>query len=424
MKSVFALFLEKRKYSIHYKWFIWLIAIRPILDTLYEMKHVSAFLSPLYWIGVITPILGGIGIIKGYSRELTQASGSMLIRMILVVVVINVLGMVLMAGISLETASIGFKIILFPLMIIYCSTYAVKEKAFNIAISAMALGSIFVYGMIAFELAFGKISSRVTTGGVEAASGLFADPVSYGLYLNVSLACWLYLYTLNIGLGRYIIACVVILTVIGIISIGHLASLAIFVLVLLLYIQHISSRRSLMAAVFALVLLAAGYMMLNTEIKLYYEPKIAREMEVLRGQRDAAQGFHGRMTRWVDYENKWADINIIGKVFGVSLDFDARIWHSTWLLITPHNDYLRMGFMAGVVGLILYVLYLLKFVIYSFRLNENERFISWSAACLLCLYSLTTTPSLYPQIVYFASLVISYTLRSDSSRGVRIGDAR
>lgn len=39
------------------KWFIVLILIRPIVDNFYELKETSSLASPLYIVGVLTPIL-------------------------------------------------------------------------------------------------------------------------------------------------------------------------------------------------------------------------------------------------------------------------------------------------------------------------------------------------------------------------------
>ncbi len=38
------------------KWFILLLVFRPLLDNFYFLKEISPLLSPLYWIGVLTPV--------------------------------------------------------------------------------------------------------------------------------------------------------------------------------------------------------------------------------------------------------------------------------------------------------------------------------------------------------------------------------
>ena len=39
------------------KWFILLILLRPLIDNFYELKETSALASPLYIVGILTPIL-------------------------------------------------------------------------------------------------------------------------------------------------------------------------------------------------------------------------------------------------------------------------------------------------------------------------------------------------------------------------------
>src|SRR5690606_40353001 len=38
------------------RWFVVLVLVRPLLDTLYFLKEISPFLSPLYIVGVLTPV--------------------------------------------------------------------------------------------------------------------------------------------------------------------------------------------------------------------------------------------------------------------------------------------------------------------------------------------------------------------------------
>ena len=41
----------------HLKWFAVLVLIRPIIDNFYYLKNISPLLSPLYLVGILTPIL-------------------------------------------------------------------------------------------------------------------------------------------------------------------------------------------------------------------------------------------------------------------------------------------------------------------------------------------------------------------------------
>ena len=59
--------------SLHYtqKWFVILILLRPIIDNFYYLKAISPLVSPLYIVGVLTPILclWSISKIKNYYRS-------------------------------------------------------------------------------------------------------------------------------------------------------------------------------------------------------------------------------------------------------------------------------------------------------------------------------------------------------------------
>lgn len=409
MISAYRTFRKERELDFYARWFLWLLLLRPVLDTFYELKNVSAFASPLYWVGVGTPIMVAISILKGYKIDRDKLAGSVFVNIMIAMIVLNIAAVLMSAGVTMSSLEIVLKVSLFPFIYYYVSVYYRQSKYYDVAISAQALSSIFVYGMIIYEQVFGSITARYTTGGIEAASGLFADSVSYGMYLNISLVSWLYLYRRNIGVSKYFIVGVVAITVVGIISIGHLASLACFVLIIIFYFKSMVKQKPLVSMLIMSMLVVIVYLMFAEEFDKQYQPKIEREMEVFSGDRDAAQGFHGRMTRWVDFRDRWQDVSLFGRILGVSLDFDARIWHSAWLLITPHNDYMRIGFLTGIVGLLSYIAWLFRIYMSSRKLEDEYKFISIATISMFVLYSFTTLPTLYPQSVYYGLLVFVFT---------------
>src|SRR5690606_37404668 len=54
------------------RWFPILVLIRPIVDNFYFLKEVSPLLSPLYAVGILTPVLTIVGILH-YKNSQTSA---------------------------------------------------------------------------------------------------------------------------------------------------------------------------------------------------------------------------------------------------------------------------------------------------------------------------------------------------------------
>ena len=53
----------------HLKWFVILVLIRPIVDNFYYLKNISPVLSPLYFVGITTPILCVIALINYRKKD-------------------------------------------------------------------------------------------------------------------------------------------------------------------------------------------------------------------------------------------------------------------------------------------------------------------------------------------------------------------
>ena len=51
------------------KWFVILVLIRPIVDNFYYLKNISPVLSPLYFVGIATPILCTIALINYRKKD-------------------------------------------------------------------------------------------------------------------------------------------------------------------------------------------------------------------------------------------------------------------------------------------------------------------------------------------------------------------
>src|SRR4029078_7548039 len=65
-----------------------------------------------------------------------------------------------------------------------------------------------------------------------------------------------------------------------------------------------------------------------------------------------------------------------------------------------HNDFVRTTMLTGYLGLIVYVLLLASILRRVIKHNTPVQFLGTGMLAIICLYSLTTTPLLYPILLY------------------------
>jgi O-antigen ligase len=402
--------LELHKEEYQYRWFLLLVLFRPAMDSLYGLKHVSILASPLYWIGVLTPILIVVSVLSSGRRIVGEAWFNIFALM----TIANGIAVLLQSGLSFEAFEVVFKVTSIVFLFYYLKTFLYSRKRFDKFMRAVGYSSLFVYAMVLYEVLFGSIGPVKTTGGVERIQGLFADNVSYGLYLNMAMITWLYLYYGALRLNIKWIVFVIVVTVVGILSISHVASLAVLASIGVLYIMTIHEGKKVYALVVVGVIGITVYSLAADLYTEQYDPKISRELEVLYGERSGEQAFHGRMTRWNYFLSRWSEFGATTKALGVPFESDYIVSYARWLLIAPHNDFIRIMFASGIIGLLAYVIWLLKLTKTAFRTAKRSKFVLLSTLVMVALYSITTLPSLYPNIVYFLAAVSGYHLRLES----------
>ena len=104
-----------------HKWFILLILFRPLIDAFYFLKEVSPFLSPLYLVGVATPVLAGYSIYKyprpNYSRLDSYFGFYTLL------IAISSIALLVSDSISMDALDSILKVLLPSFLYFFCRTF-------------------------------------------------------------------------------------------------------------------------------------------------------------------------------------------------------------------------------------------------------------------------------------------------------------
>ena len=75
-----------------------------------------------------------------------------------------------------------------------------------------------------------------------------------------------------------------------------------------------------------------------------------------------------------------------------------------------HSDYVRLIFLSGIVGLFLYILFLLMILRRRKHFKPTERFLILASVTSLVLYSVSTLPMIYMGYLDFILPVFAFAL--------------
>jgi len=410
------------------RWFIYLVLFRTIIDNFYTLKKLSPLFSPLYIIGVLTPVLIFISFnsIKFPRKEKSKTDSIMLVWG--TIVFINLL-LIFVTNISIS--SIGNLIKYFtPVFLFFYLRHFIRNKKDLIGIFQTFLYSIifailFVpYNYIFNPGAFRQIS--IKRGGGFRFAGGYADVMNYAILIIGGL---LIVYFFNLRKSKKILIWrnlriksffLFILSLAGLIAIKHTASWAVFFAITGIFILYLFRRIKVIIPILLVFLSFSVYF--QGFISKHIDPLIQKEVSIIEGEADIDRSFNGRMWRWKRYFRVWDQMPVYSKLFGVTFSYANdqivimdRKYYNGFSKIIPamvsgrmHNDYIRVLFLSGIVGLFFY----LQFIFTIFRKkNSNfieDSFLATSSLSVLLLFSVTTIPLLYSPLIYLIFSIFAY----------------
>ncbi|NSW95273.1 MAG: hypothetical protein HPY62_11260, partial [Bacteroidales bacterium] len=383
--------------------FVFFLLIRPVAEQFYSLKSISPLFSPLYWLGALTLLFSVIGIING-KRIKSKLDRTFIFWAVLVVV--STTALYFSSSTILEYLNYATKLTI-PVAVYYFLRVFIKDKVdFTGLLTTFLLSCIFPVGSILFGLIRGGYFAE---GRFE---GSYADVFNHAFYLSFGTITLLYHYVKSrsdnnsMKISSLLIVAGLVIAIAGLWIIKHIATIAVFITVIVLFI-YIVFRKKQQAALLMIVL--ALLFIFFTGDLFYQEvvnPRIEYEVEIIEGSRDVDQAVHGRMSRWTWLMGDFRSAPFMAKLAGYPLSLKR----STHMInITPHNDFLRIMFFTGYAGLIFYIYFLykgLKRVKYS---DAPERFFIYAVIFSTILYSVTTVPTFYPGYVNILMIAFAYS---------------
>ena len=383
----------------HLKWFIFLVLFRPIIDTFYDLKHVSPFLSPLYIVGVLTPLLA-LPVIFGRKHEITNFDK--VLRVITLIAFINLVALFIYETDKQAWLQWSIKLSLPFVLFFFLRVFIRSIRDFEGLIITLLYSTIFTAGMLLYEFFVNPISIQ-TTRGVERFEGGYADVMNYAAYISFAFLISSYFYLtkgknwfgFRISLNQFFIIGAICL--LGLYMAKHTTTMGVMGALIVYFISISVKRHKGFAVVFIVALLGAYSFFGDVFKEEALDPMIDREIEVIEGDRPESQLFHGRWTRWQIAFSYYEETNTISKIFGYNLSLQYPYFN---VGIAVHNDFLRLFFFLGIVGFLAYVIFLYLIFRKTSQMQFYHRYLVRGFLIILLIYSLTTLPTFYAPVLY------------------------
>lgn len=393
------------------RWFLILVLFRPVLDLLYFMKSISPYLSPLYIVGVATPVL----IIASYFSARFPRVRSTIPDLAFVVLsglfLFNAIA-VLTLGVELLTLEVVFKLMT-PVMLYFFVRHLIRSRRdLHGLLTTFLYSTIVPIGMLLYESLIDPFDSGVVnTRDFDRFNGLFADVMSYAIYVIGAFLIVSYFLLHSIGKPSFKrkaveFSAIGIITTLCLLNMHHGSSWAVFAALSLLLVFHLFSLRLAPVLLLVVTVAAGGYFLVGSAVEQRVATMFSTEMAVLDNEEKAGRIFHGRGYRWMRYVDDWKAAPMSAKLLGITVS--DRAPDRAKLLSGTHNDYFRIGFASGLIGLVVYLFAIMLFGFAAFRKPRAERYLLLGAVAIVLLYSVTTTPTLYAPLMYLCLPVFAF----------------
>lgn len=403
-----------RSLHLSKKWFIVLILIRPIIDNFYELKETSPLASPLYIVGILTPVLIAFSTLSQGLPKQNSVIEDFPLRIWGLILSVNVLIFWLMQF-SISSFGDMIKYITPFFLYFYCRRFVQNREDLHGIMTSFLISCTFPLAVLIYESVFNPIAIEYISsgrGGGSRIRGAYADVMTYAIYLILFLLVSSYYFLNNIYRGissirvkPYQIIIVVVLVVYGLTRIRHVSTWGVFITILLIFLVHNlrNSKGIIFALFFSLIVSSFFAQDLYTE---NIEPLISKELLVVSGETESNQAFNGRMTRWEKYFEVWEQMPLYTHFFGI---VPANFKETTAMISGGmHSDYVRLLFLTGFAGIFFYVLFLLLVLRKWLDLLMPEKYLIAATVIAILLWSITTVPTLYAPLLYIVMPVFAY----------------
>jgi len=399
------------------KWFVLVILLKPIIDMFWDSKD-SGFFSPPQLLGVIFPFIALISTLG----ERNRLESPPYLKILFVIIFTNDVITIL-----LEPSLIMFgeliRHVTFIVIFYYMIYFLNSEKNFQMFLHTFLYSCVIPFSILFYEILVGPINpSQLTAsrGGGMRYNGGYADIMTYAIYFLGSFVIINYYFLKRILEKRIFLKnkwywTIFIISIIGLFFIKLTAAWSIFgAILLLLFLYQARKSKGLIYLAFLLII---GVAFAGDLMVAEINPLLNKEMNVIEGRAGYETSFNGRMSRWIRYFEIWEQMPSEVVFIGVAVSGfkEAPIMASGGM----HNDFVRMLFHVGLIGLILYLLFFFHLTLNASRILPSDRFLLFSGIMVIMLFSISAVPTIYFTLQYLTMAIFVHSLKLGQNVGYK-----
>jgi len=382
-----------------FTWFVLIVLFRPVIDNFYYLKEIPPFLSPLYLVGVLTPLLCVVAISRVGKPKYSRLDTIMSFYSVLIA--LSCFFLLIGDSFSMDSIEFTLKLTLPAFLYFFCRRLIRSKRDLIGVFVTFLYSSIFVLALLLYELIFNPISTQMSRG-LERIQGNFADVSNYAFYATCGVLLSGFFFFENSkskNSTKRILAFLAVLAISLLISsnIHHTASYAVIVALFTLFIINNLKAHKGSAIFFIFTISILAYAVGKETIDENIRPLIETDIQVYEGEKDSEALFHGRVGRWQTFLDVFFESNIVSQFIGVPSSVQKPF---KYISKGAHTDYLRILMFTGYLGLATYLIFLWSIFKRSLKRGTSVKFLGLGALAIIGLYSVSTTPSLYAPLLY------------------------
>ena len=343
------------------KWFAILVLIRPIVDNFYYLKNISPLLSPLYFVGIATPIMCIVAITK--LRKKDKSIFDFLFGSWAVLMFISLLFMFLFDPLSKLFLEYLLKLTMPIYLFFFLRLFIRSRNDLDGILQTFIYSSFFVIAIFLFEIFVNPMKVSLSRG-MERIQGGYGDVMNYAIYTSLGFLIMCYFYLRNKNVGSFIkmnrnLIITIILCLACLFKISHTASYGVFLVILALFIIFNLKTNKTAGISLIVVVSSLAYFFGASTIEEKIAPLIQTDIAVYEGKKANERLLHGRVGRWKMMMEEYSEFSVAAQFFGMPLLITETY---SYVGTGSHNDFVRILFFTGFLGLFLYLLILINII--------------------------------------------------------------
>ncbi len=375
--------------------------LKPIIDA--SWNHYFAGINLLRLVGVLVPLL--------LLPRILLKNGAMIFRLPLAVVgglyfcsnLFGVMGLISTWQI-MGASELFFRVLNGTLGFFMLQTYFNERQGFRNLLIFLLLAGLFPVGVGIFQASTGTVWQERTTVGMVRNVGLYHDAFNIRAYgyqtLTAILLAWSYFSDDRTALKKLALGLYAVLCCFVIFKSYSKAAVAIFIIWTLLW--SVLNRKFLWLLGAPVFLIIVNF---STGNQMYQEVEtlFSKEIGAYTGAMDDRYVLAGRTIVWEDYWAQWKQKSTFAQFLGSGSNPPT------------HNEYLRLLYCNGIVGVSLYILIMMTIGM-KVLINAMRRMtpLNVMAVMLFSMWMIDTIglhPGMYPSYQWYVWGFISLALR-------------